>query len=573
MKMVLKCFKLEYLLVSVFFCLCTCYFTYPLVSDFGGSFIAEKQNSDANQYVWNSYIFKENLLAGDNPFKTDKLLVPAEANLFMHTYSPLMGLFSLAFENPVLANNIFLFLHFLLAALGAYVLAKKILINHLAALLVAVLFAFSPFRMFHLPQHYHLILHGFAPWFMIAFLRWWEIRTTKNLLILCWIWLLNLGCDYYITVFLVYFVGVFLLYKWLMPSYQNANKRKLFFILITCLIACHFIIGYLQDHVDSKAGFYWGGDLANFFIPNQNCWLLSREFFVQYISRMKYLLSSFEHQIYLGLTTLLLTGIFLFLLIAKRNQIRFSFWHLLSLIFVMIALPSVNFFGYRLFYPPTALAHFIPFFNNIRCPTRILSLLHFTLPLCCMLVIIPILVEKWGNRFVNTFLAVLLLFSFLDLKAKTFNTLGKADMPQAIKKLAASAEGTLLTIPTGITDGMKSVGHFDLNQLYFQTIHRKALIGGYISRLPESIFALYESDSVMSRLLCFSKTGLLPQTTLTESEISSFHKTFHPDYVFVATAYNEPQLRPMLSKVFPEPNWSYERIGNGLLLTRHRIQR
>jgi hypothetical protein len=42
----------------------------------------------------------------------------------------------------------------------------------------------------------------------------------------------------------------------------------------------------------------------------------------------------------------------------------------------------------------------------------------------------------------------------------------------------------VLTLPFGLRDGTSSHGDFSAATMFFQTVHEKELIGGYLSRLP-----------------------------------------------------------------------------------------
>ena len=60
-----------------------------------------------------------------------------------------------------------------------------------------------------------------------------------------------------------------------------------------------------------------------------------------------------------------------------------------------------------------------------------------------------------------------------------------AAVPDVYKLIATTDEesGRLLELPTGIRDGTSSIGDFNASSEYFQTSHRRQLIGGYLSRV------------------------------------------------------------------------------------------
>jgi hypothetical protein len=63
----------------------------------------------------------------------------------------------------------------------------------------------------------------------------------------------------------------------------------------------------------------------------------------------------------------------------------------------------------------------------------------------------------------------------------------------------------VLNLPFGLRDGLGSRGDYSSEYQYFQTVHEKRLIGGYLSRLPEGAVREYEGIPVLSALLELSE--------------------------------------------------------------------
>jgi hypothetical protein len=63
--------------------------------------------------------------------------------------------------------------------------------------------------------------------------------------------------------------------------------------------------------------------------------------------------------------------------------------------------------------------------------------------------------------------------------------LHSAAIPDVYRIVASAGEesGRLLELPTGIRDGTSSIGNFSPATQYFQTAHRRPVIGGYLSRV------------------------------------------------------------------------------------------
>jgi hypothetical protein len=88
-----------------------------------------------------------------------------------------------------------------------------------------------------------------------------------------------------------------------------------------------------------------------------------------------------------------------------------------------------------------------------------------------------------------------------------------AAVPDVYRMIAASGEesGTLLELPTGIRDGTSSVGDFSAGTQFFQTRHRRPVIGGYLSRVSKSRKDRMHRDPMMRALFTLSEGAPLTE--------------------------------------------------------------
>lgn len=63
----------------------------------------------------------------------------------------------------------------------------------------------------------------------------------------------------------------------------------------------------------------------------------------------------------------------------------------------------------------------------------------------------------------------------------------------------------VLELPTGVRDGLSSLGNFSAIAQFNQTFHGKGLIGGYLSRVSPSTKARYRKMPVTSALIDVSE--------------------------------------------------------------------
>ncbi|MEI6410150.1 MAG: hypothetical protein WCR52_12250, partial [Bacteroidota bacterium] len=538
-------------------------------------FVSEAQNADAVQYIWNAWIFQHNLHNGIGVFHTDQVLAPSGANLLMHTYTPAISIFCLPFQNRYLGMNLFLLLNFLFSAFGAYLLAKKLLQNQVAAILTGLTFGFSAFKLLHFPQHYHLLLSAPIPFYLYCFLQAFTFSngkflpkiTSKNYAALTLLFggLATLS-DYYSAFYLLYFSILWATYHAYAPRWFAMSGKKKWGIVVLVLVAGHLLIQTLRNHhIDDKGGIYWGGDLLSFFMPNPNTWLWSAEWFTRLLPHVKKGVGNLELDMFQGYAVLAL-GFFLLLKVLRRHlDAAIKPWAFILLVFIMICLPALIVNGVKIIYLPTALLHYIPFFNNIRCPTRIQVMIALLLPLCgsWALLTIP------NATFRQAILWFVIAVTAFELKPKPYPILSTADVPPIIQTLKSSNATMLLPIPFGIRDGMREIGKIELNDLYYQTIHEKAMLGGYISRIPASTFEQYLSDPVCKQLLAFSADPNKKSTDPDQAAIDTFFQTFHPDAILIEPSYRRTNAEMYIETLLKNRTYESIELDKWRLITLH----
>ena len=76
-------------------------------------------------------------------------------------------------------------------------------------------------------------------------------------------------------------------------------------------------------------------------------------------------------------------------------------------------------------------------------------------------------------------------------------------IPAIYHKIAADPVlGAVMELPFGISDGRRSWGSpFPPELAYYQTVHKRPLAGGYLSRVPDKIFDDYKAEPVLSSLV------------------------------------------------------------------------
>jgi hypothetical protein len=109
----------------------------------------------------------------------------------------------------------------------------------------------------------------------------------------------------------------------------------------------------------------------------------------------------------------------------------------------------------------------------------------------------------------------------------------------------------VLELPTGIRDGLSSMGDFSAQAQFNQTYHGKGLIGGYLSRVPPSTKAWYRRLPVTAALIEISEGNKLTRGELDRAVLGAddFIRTTNLGYVVMDTARATSDLRDFATEL------------------------
>jgi len=196
------------------------------------------------------------------------------------------------------------------------------------------------------------------------------------------------------------------------------------------------------------------------------------------------------------------------LVVAWRMGWRASrWWTMLAVTFGALALgPFIHIAGMNTYIPgPWALLRYVPLLGLARTPARFSVVM-----MLAVAVLFAAALEWFGRRYPKyrpamlTTVAALLVAELLPAPL----TLHSAAVPNFYHRVAAATgDVRVLELPTGVRDGTSSVGNFTARSQYFQTMHGKPLIGGYLSRVdPESKSEVRRIDMI-DALIVLSEGG------------------------------------------------------------------
>jgi hypothetical protein len=102
----------------------------------------------------------------------------------------------------------------------------------------------------------------------------------------------------------------------------------------------------------------------------------------------------------------------------------------------------------------------------------------------------------------------------------------------------------VLHLPFGVRDGTFTVGNFSAKYLFYQTVHGKRLIGGYLSRISQRRLRDMQSQPTLNALMMMSEGKRLsaPHATWIRSRGPGFIQRANVGYVVVDEALTPPHL-------------------------------
>lgn len=184
-------------------------------------------------------------------------------------------------------------------------------------------------------------------------------------------------------------------------------------------------------------------------------------------------------------------------------------WILLTAGFAALSLgPFIHVAGINTYVPgPWALIRYVPLVGAARTPTRfaIVAALGGAILFAGALAALG---RRYPQRraLVTAVVGIALVIELLPSP----RTLYSAAIPPFYEIVAADPRPVrVLQLPFGLRDGVSSVGNFSARYLYYQTLHGKKLIGGYLSRISKRRVGEMRSQPTLDALLTMSEGGTL----------------------------------------------------------------
>ncbi|HTM33923.1 MAG TPA: hypothetical protein VL263_21570 [Vicinamibacterales bacterium] len=376
-----------------------------------------------------------------------------------------------ATKNPYATHNFAAFVSFVIAFVGAYYLARYLTGSRGAAIVAAILYAFSPFT-FARTAHIQLLYTGGLPFCLLAFHRLADRPTASRALTLgVALWLQALACAYY-GIFAGLMVGLATLvvaatrHRWRDRDYWIGIALAAF---VSIALTVPFFLPYLS--VQKDAGFARTLDDARMYSADVGAWLASaawaHRWWLPWIEPFNEVL--FPGVVALGLG---IAGLALAWRQAASRE--------LALIYGLTALLSVWLsFGpdaglYTLFYRT------IPIFTFLRAPGRIGIVV-----VLCLAVFAAVALKGWlaGRRNRAAWTAAIALLAAAELLQAPLTAFRPVEpFADAYRTLAVQPPGAVAEFPYFyLRSDFPRHAYYMLNS----ATHWMPLVNGYSDHIPQ----------------------------------------------------------------------------------------
>jgi hypothetical protein len=165
---------------------------------------------------------------------------------------------------------------------------------------------------------------------------------------------------------------------------------------------------------------------------------------------------------------------------------------------------------------PAILLRFVPVVANARIPGRAIVIVFMVVA-----VLLAMAISTARGRLrtpaVQWSLLVLILFEYWAAPIQ----LTMLDRPAVYTELAKAEPGAVCEVPFGVGDGLSpGVGSQERSALWYATLHRHPLVGGYIGRMPPNVVERYRAMPIVGTLLSLS-SGQEPGSPLADVDVAA----------------------------------------------------
>ena len=249
---------------------------------------------------------------------------------------------------------------------------------------------------------------------------------------------------------------------------------------------------------------------------------------------------------------------------ALRRRALPTLWLAFTGFFLLLSLgPFVHIGGVNTYIiGPWALLRYVPLIGMARSPSRFAVVAALGLSLLFAFAIEALRQSRVRPRMMWAgVLGAALVLELLPAPRALYS----AAVPQVYELIATTSDesGHLLELPSGIRDGTSSMGNFNPASSFFQTRHRRPLVGGYLSRLSRARKEMQRRTPMRRTIYAFSEGRIPPADWIEAARAAreSFLRRSCVRFVVLDKARASPELRAFavealqLSEIHEDPDY------------------
>jgi hypothetical protein len=376
-----------FLSVFILFSLLTVILVWAWMPDLHSTLIGAP--GDNLQDFWNTWY----AAVGSNTksfFYTDLIRYPEGNNLYYQSFA-YPQIFAIALISRITGNgldslaflqNLSLLMSFPLAALGAFYLIRHLTRSTAGAIAGAFVFAFTPWHVLEVGGNAHVSMIEFIPFFVFFYLLACEKATFLRIFSAILFYALSAFSCWYYLFYIAYFIAFHTLY--LMIRDRTVRKPRELIVGASCLIgvvaALSPVLIPMMRLAKSGAAVYAQGtdfyvaDLFGYVAFPPSHFFASQHFplhsFSLLLQRLNRRIGAIPNTVYLGLVNLAI--LFWAWIRSRRTDrvlLKYVLWGM-AVFCVLASGDSLHVLGFHTIPLPQAILSKIPFFKNVRTPSR-----------------------------------------------------------------------------------------------------------------------------------------------------------------------------------------------------------
>jgi hypothetical protein len=473
----------------VLFLVLTLIVTYPLVFQLTSHIPV---CCDTWLYYWYMWWTKKALLGlRFGQFYTDFIYYPVGAKLsFEGLYNSTVGAALWPILGGVLSFNLLFLSTYVLGALGVYLLVLRLTGDWKAGIVAGIIFVFSPIRNQYL-MFTNISTIQWIPFLALWFIKMMDEPTIRKALVTALFFLLVVLSSGYFAISSIFMLAI--IFLWNVRKTLNKDFAQAFsvFLVASLVLVLPFVYPSLRESLSNdsvlKKSYLiptLSTDLISFVVPASGNPLYGqyREFYYFFKTNFT------EWDSYLGIIT-----IALMLLGAFKVEVRKTgLWIVMFFLFVIISLgPHLQILGKQFddIQLPFYYLQELPVINAMSSPKRFLVIAMLAAAVIAGFGAHYLLTRKatghWPSLVLMMVLVGLIITDYWGWPRNLVTS--DASYPSFFEGVAREKDD-IVTLSIPITN------IWNPQPLYYQTIHGKKMIGGYVERpLPEAVEHIEEN--------------------------------------------------------------------------------